>query len=515
MDISQPSAERVICFELESTSVMGEHAEKKLIVELIGHQSNIILTDSDGIIIDCLRRIGGELNEKRPVLPGLMYRAPQLQAGRQSPLDITRERLYELLNAANDEPVDKWINSTFTAFSPLICREIVWRAYGDTDFRTGAISDNGDALINVFLSLIKQVNSNAFEPWLISSDVGKPYDFSYTHIRQYEKMYSSKRESDFSHLLDSFFTLSAQQKRISQRCASTLKVMTNARDRQSRKLIAQKTELEETSKRDYLRECGDLITANLHLLKKGQPTLIADDFYAENGRVREIKLDVLKTPQQNAAKYYKAYTKAKNARNHLAEQIQNGERELVYIDSVIENLKRAENEQDINEIQSELSQTGYLKQPKQLSHSKIIKPQRGRAQAKDKTKRSESAPHRFISSSGLRICAGKNNVQNDTLTLKSAARSDIWLHAQKIHGSHVVISCAGTTPDDAAIQEAASIAAYYSAAGSDGKVPVDYTLVKNVKKPSGGRPGMVIYNDFKTVLVVPNEELVKHLRDET
>jgi len=310
--ISQPPAERVLIFELESFSVLGEIVEKRLIVELLGHQPNIVLTGSDGIIIDCLRRVGGELNEKRSVLPGLLYRAPHPQEGKYNPLNMTGEMLCELLKHANDEQVDKWMVSTFNAFSPLICREIVWRAYGDTDLRVGDIRDNGEGLINAFISLIKQINLNKFEPWLISTDTGKPFDFSYTHIMQYEKKYSSKLESNFSHLLDSFFTLSAKQKRMNQRSAATLKVMTNARDRQVRKLTAQKAELDETSKRDYLRECGDLITANLHSMKKGQSTLVACDFFADNGSgsdfecsggVREIKLDAMKTPQQNAAKY--------------------------------------------------------------------------------------------------------------------------------------------------------------------------------------------------------------------
>jgi predicted ribosome quality control (RQC) complex YloA/Tae2 family protein len=514
INIFQPPAERMLFFELESLSTLGEKVDKRLIVELIGRQPNIILTDSDGIIIDCLRRIGGEFNEKRPVLPGLRYRSPEPQEGKLSPFDMTGERLCELLGNANEKPVEKWLISTFTAFSPLICREIVWRAYGDTDFWTGDIKDNGGALINAFTSLIEQAGSNKFEPWLISTDAGKPYDFSYTHIKHYEKKYSTTLQSSFSCLLDNFFTLSAQQKRIGQRSAATLKVITNARDRLVRKLATQKMELEETSKRDYLRECGDLITANLHTLKKGQPFLVADDFFAGNNGVREIKLDVLKTPQQNAAKYYKAYTKQKNALSFLTLQIQNGERELVYIESVIEQLRRVENEQDISEVRSELSQTGYIRQPRQSGQQSQSKHQKGRAQKKTKPGHLVSVPHRFTSSSGLRIYAGKNNVQNDTLTLKNAARSDIWLHAQKIHGSHVIISCAGTIPDDETIREAASIAAYYCASKNDGKVPVDYTLVKNVKKPSGGRPGMVIYNDFKTMLVVPDEELVNRLRDE-
>jgi predicted ribosome quality control (RQC) complex YloA/Tae2 family protein len=520
IDISQPSAERVLVIKLESINTFGERVKKRLIIELIGRQTNIILIDSDDIIVDCLRRIGGELNEKRSVLPGLLYRTPPIQEEKLNPLNITSERLSKLLLNAKDEPIEKWLISTFAAFSPLICREIAWRAYGDTDFRIGAINDDGEALLKAFLSLLEQVNSNEFEPWLISSDDGKPLDFSYTHIRQYETKYSSKRESSFSYLLDVFFTLSGQQKRINRKSAVTIKVMTNARDRQVRKLIAQKSEYEETSNRDYLRECGDLITANLHSLRKGQLFLAADDFFTDNSGVREIKLDALKTPQQNAAKYYKAYTKAKNARSYLSEQIQNGERELDYIESVIEQLKRVENEQEINEIRNELSQTGYIKPPRNLGmfgqqRQKVQgKQQKGRAQKKAKSRHIESTPHRFSSSSGFRIYAGKNNVQNDTLTLKSAARSDIWLHAQKIHGSHVIISCAGSSPDDATLKEAASIAAYYSAARNDGKVPVDYTPVKNVKKPSGGRPGMVIYNDFKTILAVPDEELVKRLRDE-
>jgi len=516
-DILQPSAERVLIIKLESLSVMGERTEKRLIIELFGRQPNIILIDNDGITIDCLRRIGGEWNEKRPVLPGLLYRAPEPQEGKQSPISITGEKLCELLKNAKDELLEKWLISIVNAFSPLICREIVWRAYGNTGLRVGEIEDNGEGLANAFISLIKQIELEAFEPWLILSEAGKPFDFSYTHIKQYERKYSSKLDSSFSHMLDSFFTLAGQQKRISQRSAATLKVMTNARDRQLRKLTAQKSELEEASRRDYLRECGDLITANLHLMKKGQPFLVADDFFADNGSVREIKLDVMKSPQQNAAGYYKTYTKAKNARSFLTHQIQSGERELVYIDSVIEQLRRVENEQDINEIRSELSQTGYirqLKQPGQSKHQNTSRQQRIKGQKNLKSKHSEYALHRFMSSSGLRIFAGKNNVQNDTLTLKTAARSDIWLHAQKIHGSHVIISCAGTKPDDEALREAASIAAYYSAAGSAGKVAVDYTLVKNVKKPSGGKPGMVIYNDFKTILVKPDEELVKRLRDD-
>ena len=508
VDIKQPPAERVLTILFESFNAMGVQSEKSLIIEMIGGRSNIIFTDSDGIILDCLRRTGEGISETRAVLPGLLYRSPTAQEGKLNPLSVSDTQLCELLKDAGDVTIDKWLISTFTAFSPLICREIAWRAYGETDYRVSGIKDGGAALRDAFLDLTGQVNSGGFEPWLILAGE-KPKDFSYTRIIQYEAKYMARREAGFSQMLDEYFTRSAQEMRISQRSAATLKAMITVRDRFLRKLAAQRTEFEGTSRRDSFRECGDLITANFHLIKKGQKVLLAEDFYSENGGQREVKLDPLKSPQQNAAKYYKAYTKAKNAQKFLAEQIQSGEKELEYIESVIEQLQRAENKQDLNEIRGELSSTGYVRLPKQLRQQKQVKHHK-----QQKTKQSTALPHRFLSTEGVRILAGRNNMQNDRLTFKTADRFDIWLHAQKIHGAHVIISCTGKTPDDKTLQEAAAIAAYYSAARTDGKVSVDYTLVKNVKKPSGSRPGMVIYSDYKTVLVVPDEDLVMRLRDE-
>jgi len=509
--ISQLPAERVLSLYMETSDSMGIRSEKQLIIEMIGRLSSVILTDNEGIIIDCLRRIGGELTGKRSVLPGLFYKNPPQQEGKINPLTVTDTELFSRIKDAVSNKrgitIEKWLISTFTAFSPLICREIAWRAYGDTDYHFDAVNDGGEALKNTFLSLIRQVNSGSFEPWMIYTENNKLQDFSYIHIRQYESICKSKREDSFSCLLDKFFTKSAQEKRNNQRSASSLKTMTTARNRLARKMDAQRSELEVTSKRDYLRECGDLITANMHHMKKGQQSLIADDFYSENEKTREIKLDVLKTPQQNAAKYYKAYTKAKNARITLAQQIETGEKELVYIESVIEQLQRAENESDLNEIRNELLSTGYIRKKREKQH------QKGTGKKK-KTKRDEFSYHQFKSTGGMRILAGRNNIQNDRLTLKTSAKTDIWFHAQKIHGAHVVVSCAGINPDDETLNQAASIAAFYSAARSGGKVPVDYTLVKNVKKPSGGRPGMVIYSDYKTILAVPDEELVNKLRDD-
>jgi predicted ribosome quality control (RQC) complex YloA/Tae2 family protein len=292
-------------------------------------------------------------------------------------------------------------------------------------------------------------------------------------------------------MLDEYFTRTSQLMRIRERASATTKTVKTSRDRLVRKLVSQQAELEETVDRDRLRECGDIITANLHLMKKGQQVLTAQDFYSEDGGMREIALDPLKTPQQNAAKYYKDYTKAKNAEKILSQQIMLGRNELEYLDSVLQEIEYADGARDLGEIRSELIQTGY------------IKPQKN-----TKEKPTESEPMKFISSNGMRILAGKNNIQNDKLTLKTASKHDIWFHAQKIHGAHVILVCDNAPPDETSLYEAASIAAYYSSARSGGKVPVDYTLVKYVKKPSGGRPGMVIYTDYKTMIAIPDAQLV-------
>ena len=493
----QLPAERVLIFKLETLNAMGVKSEKSLIAELIGNRSNLILCDNEGLIIDCLRRIGGDLSEKRSVLPGLIYRNPPQQEDKYDPLIISEQELFTLFASAPDITLEKWLNSTFSAFSPLICREIVWRAYGETDYRVKSVKDAGSALIHEFISLIDQIKSGQYEPWVIYSDANVPKDFSFTNIRQYEGLYISAKKAGFSEMLDNYFTNSAQIKRLTQRSSSTLKLMTTARDRIVRKLSNQKTELAETSNRDYFKECGDIITANFHLMKKGQHSLTAEDFYSESNELREIKLDPLKSPQQNAAKYYKVFSKAKNAQNFLEEQIKNGEADLSYTESVIEQLHRIENENDLNEIRNELIQTGYIK----IQNKN-----------KQKEKQNEASPRYFRSSSGVQISVGRNNIQNDRLTLKSALKSDIWLHAQKIHGAHVIISCSPSPPDEQTLNEAAIIAAYYSAARSDTRVPIDYTLVKNVKKPPGSKPGMVIYNDFKTIYAKPDEELLKKLK---
>jgi len=492
--VAQPQAERILELELDAPDAMGVISKKRLIIELIGRLSNILLVDGDGLIIDCLRRVGGDLTEKRAVLPGLLYRRPPAQEGKLDPLAVSAGEWQAAFDAnRGGKKADEWLLSAFSALSPLICREISWRAYFDADIRLDGIPDGGAALRKEFFGLIECVEAQRFEPWSLV-DTDGPRDFSYTRIKQYEGALDVRREESFSDMLEGFYTKASQLARAMQRAAATRKTVKTARDRLIRKLAAQRAELEITARRDFSRECGDIIMANLHSIKKGQITLRAQDFFSEDGATRDIALDPLKTPQQNAAKYYKEFSKAKTAEKFLSEQIKLGEGELEYLESVLGEISLAEGERDLGEISRELVQTGYIKMHKQ-----------------GKEKQPESAPMRFESSTGMLIYAGRNNAQNDRLTLKTAPKSDVWLHTQKIHGAHVIISCGGEEPDEATLQEAAVIAAYYSAARGSGKVPVDYTPVRLVKRQPGGRPGMVVYTGQKTIIVIPDEALVARL----
>ncbi|MCL1835010.1 MAG: NFACT family protein [Oscillospiraceae bacterium] len=492
-DVAQPSSERALIISMQAPDMLGFATEKKLILEFIGRISNIILTDEDRII-DCLRRIGGDMDDKRQVLPGLLYRPPEAQRGKLDPMKVSQDEWQRIFEASYDAAADEWILSRFAAFSPLVCRELAWRAYGETDLRTKSMTDNGAALRREFFNLLASVSAGACEPWSLSDGEGTPKDYSFTRIMQYGNALQAARSVSFSEMLDDYYAHAAQHSRMIQRSSALRKTVRAAVEKAARRVAAQRADLASAANRDYLRECGDIITANLHRMVKGSEILVAQDFYGEAGAERVIPLDARKTPQQNAAKYYKDYTKAKNAVVSLAGQIKSGEGELEYLESVLGEIELAEDDNDLSQIRAELDQAGYLK-------LKAVEKARRRG-AKDIAK-----PLEFISSTGMTILAGKNNTQNEALTFKTAARSDTWLHAQKSHGAHVVILCGGAAPDEASLMEAASIAAYYSAAREGGKTPVDFTQVKNVKRQPSGRPGMVFYTNYSTIIAIPDGEL--------
>lgn len=494
-DITQPPLERLVRMELDITDDFGQPGRRTLVLEAMGRRSNLILLDGDGRVIDCLRRVDAEMSASRQVLPGLYYEPPA-SVGRLPVTEETEEGFREKLDAANPErQADAFLLDAYFGISPLVARELAFRAAGETDRRLCQMGPaERERLWQELEQLITRIREGQFTPVCLRQD-GRAADFTYLPIGQYGAAMESVPCDSFSRMLDEFYEAREQQERVRQRGADLIRTATTARDRLRRKLALQEKDYAATQDRDHLRICGDLITANFYRMERGQSKLTCENYYDPQCAPITIQLDPLLTPQQNAAKYYKRYTKAKTAERYLREQMAIARRDLEYLESILEEIAEAETEQDFIDIRHELRDAGYL---------------RSQGKGKKELKR-VSRPREFRTTSGFRVLVGRNNRQNDKLT-KEADHRDLWFHTQKIHGSHTILCTGGAAVDDETLAEAAKIAAWYSQARSSGNVPVDYTAVKNVKKPAGARPGMVIYSTCQTLFVTPEEELIKRLQ---
>ena len=484
LSVTQPEYERLLIFTLDTHDELGVQSEKKLAVELIGRSANAVLIGADGRIIDCMRRMDFAGDALRRMLPGMIYRLPPKQ---EKPvffaLDPAQRRAL-IASADKTVPVDKWLMDSFSALSPLICRELAYRCNNDYV-----------NLPNACDALCEAVAAGELAPWLISID-GKPKDFSFMAISQYGPAAQLERYDSFSEMLDAFYTRRDRAEQQRRRSHDLIKTVRTLRDRQQRKLAAQCEELRRTEGREDIRHQAELVTANIYRLRRGDRSLECEDYYDPACPVVHIELDPLKTPQQNAAALYKEYNKLKAAEQHLTVLTREGERQLDYLNSVLDELERAETDRDLSDIRRELTETGYIRARKG-GKAERVKPQ---------------SPLKFVSDDGLEILAGRSNAQNDELTLKLARRTDYWLHTQRVHGSHVIIRCEGEEPPPRTLEQAAGIAAYYSQARGAGKVQVDYTMVRNVRKPSGALPGKVIYTDHKTMLAESDGALAERLK---
>lgn len=491
--IEQPPAERSVELTLDCTDEMGTPCQKRLILELMGRNSNLILTDGENRILDCMRRVDFEMSEQRQVLPGLFYHRPPRQEGKLTPQELTKPVLERLLEqTAAPVHLDRWIVDHVAGISPLIARELAFGFCGETDADVLTLDRARLAEALTQPSLLQ-----ARQPTLLLCG-GRPKDFTYCPIRQYGAYMTARTMPSFSALLDAFYTETEQRERMLQKSQSLRRTVTNLLERTRRKLAAQRKEREASLDRETLRRRGDIVTANLHAMTRGMTVLRAEDFYQEDMPEIEIPLRPELSPQQNAARFYKEYNKAKHAEKILAEQIARGEIEEEYLGAVLDELNRAESERDLAEIRAELEAGGYVRS----------------ADRRRQQKQPASRPMRFRSSDGFEILVGRNNRQNDQLSLKTARRDDLWLHIQKFHGTHVIICCAGAPVPDGTITEAAMLAAWYSQAREGQNVPVDVTQVRNLRKPNGAKPGMVVYDRYRTVIVTPDAALCERLRAE-
>lgn len=487
--IQQAPLERVVTLTVSAADELGERSQFSLILEAVARRANLILADKDGHIIDCLRRIDFEMNPDRQVLPGLFYHLPT-PPDKVSPFTVTEEEFAALAAAAGEgAPADQWLVRTVNGLSPLVARELTFRACGSTD---APVTGHTAALWSAFAAWRDTVNEKHFTPAMLKRS-GVPMDFTYLHVGQYGGAAEEETYTSFSRLLDDFYEKREQAERVKQKGQDLVKTASNGAARLRRKIAAQEQELAESKNRDKWRVYGELITANLYRMERGMSRLTAQNYYDPDCADVDIPLDVRLSPQENAAKYFKKYTKAKTAEKYITAQLEKARVELTYLESVLQELTLAESEQDFNDIRAELTDGGYLRA-------------KGRKQPQCPSK-----PREFRSTAGLRILVGRNNRQNDRLTTKDAEKWDIWLHTQRIHGSHVILCTGGAQPDEQSLLEAASLAAYFSQAQNSTKVPVDFTQVKYVKKPAGSPPGFVNYTNYKTILADPSEELVKRL----
>ena len=497
--IRQEGLERALYLDFDCISELGEPVRLTLAVEIMGRHSNIILVGPDGIIIDSIKRVDPAMSSVRPILPGLRYEVPPAPAGR---FDLTRhtpEAVAAAVRDGKDAPLSKALQAVTTGLSPLSCREIAHRATAGMDTAVGALSDREWEKLTDCLGRVQGavLTGQRRVPYLITKPDGTPLEFSFQPIIQYGLDAVGQEVDTFSHLLDTFYHKRAQAERMRAKGHDLLRVLTNAIDRVNRKLAVQRQELAAAENRETLRLYGDLINANMHLITPGAASADLINYYDENCAPLTVPLDPALSAAANAQKYYKDYRRAQTAQRMLTDRIAAGEQELVYLESVFDSLSRAGSTRELEELRTELEAEGYLRR------------QRGKQKPPPAMK-----PLTFRSDDGFIIYAGRNNLENDRLTLRVAKGSDVWLHTKNIPGSHVIVVCEGVTPPDRTLEQAAILAATHSKAADSVQVPVDYAAARYVKKPSGAKPGMVIYTDNRTAYVNPDPALCERLKVE-
>ncbi len=495
--VSQVGMDRILHLDLETINELGDRVVLTLCVEIMGRHSNIMLIDEKGKIIDAIKRVGSEMSSVRPVLPGMAYAPPPAQPHKQNLMTSSADAILQQLGEQRRETeLSKRLMECLQGVSPLLCREIAFFATRGREASVEDLTQEEQVRLRFYLSTLGE-NMGKYQctPTMVLDLSGKPKDFSFVPVRQYGNSMLTREYDSYSQLLDRFYSERDAIDRMKQRSNDLLKFLVSTSDRIARRLATQREELKESANRQQLKNYGDLLSSNLYAIQKGDRSAQVIDFYTEGNPVITIPLDPMLTPVQNVQKYYAEYRKADTAEKKLIELISQGEMEQAYIDSVFDNLTRARGEEELNAIRQELAQQGYLK-------SYVLKGK----------KPQKLAPLRYRSTDGFTILVGRNNVQNDQLTLKESRNQDIWFHTQKIPGSHTVIVTEGKPVPNSTLEQAAILAAYHSKARDSSKVPVDYTQIRNVKKPNGAKPGMVIYDVYQTAIVDPDPDLVRSLQ---
>lgn len=486
--VSQPGFDRIAMFDVAGYDEMGFATDMKIVCEIMGKYANFILLDADEKIISALKIIDFAASTIRQVLPGLKYKAPAMQE-KLSPLDIDRDTFFaKLLEFPGEKTGEKFITSTYSGIATQIAHELVFRAAGGVDVPVSEIAP--ERFCAVFEDWQRLLAEHRYKPTVALDSTGKPIDYSYMDISYLGDYATYRSFGTLSELFDLYFAEKDRLEKIHQRARDIRLLVSGARSRTEKKLLIQREALADSEKAEDYKRKGDLITANIYRIKRGDKALAAIDYYDESCPEITVELDERLSPAANAQRMYKLYNKCKTAKAVLTEQIARWEEELLYLDSVQSFLDSAETEQDISDLRDELYSAGYASRMKGYKPPKV----------------SRSKPLELKTTDGMTLYVGKNNVQNDRLTFKVAEKDDIWFHVKDLPGSHVILVTDGREPTDRDYTEAAGIAAGYSKATSD-LVAVDYTRVKNIRKPAGSKPGFVTYKTNYTAFVKPIKEI--------
>lgn len=488
--VYMPQFERAVFIELMGKNDFFEPVKKYLVFELLGRSSNLVLMDENQKIIECIRHV--DITAGRQMLPGLKYE-PVVPQDKKPFTEAEAADLSAI--TATDKPLWNAVMDCYSGISPIVARELAFRSAGRIDAPANGLTPNQkEGLEAALTEAAENLPADRSAPTAVREiKTGKWLDFSFMPIGQYGPSAEAISYPSSVALIEDYFEKSAEDVRLKQKTRDVEQLLTRTSARIERTMRVRERELEEGKKADHYRICGELLQANLHLAKTGMTQVTVENYY-DNCAPFTIPLRPDRTPQQNAQLYFKKYNKAKTSARVVADLIQKDKEDLSYLDSVFMALCDCENSADVDMIREELIRTGF---------SKNRRKNNGRSSAPSK-------PRKFLSSSGLTILVGRNNVQNDQLTVKLSRKDDLWLHTKNIHSSHVLIQSGGKEIDDEAILEAASICAYYSKGKEAPKVEVDYCPVSHVKKPTGARPGMVVYDNYWSVLVepkLPSEEL--------
>lgn len=497
--IRQDGLERVLYFDFDCVNELGDAVRLTVACEMTGRHSNIVLIGEDGKVVDAIKRVDFAMSDVRPIIPGIVYAPPAPFTDRLSPLDHDGKAIAAAVKEGRGGELSGALLGVTQGFSPLVCREIAALTLRRAAKSTEEMTEEEWERLGFYIDRVRAtlLEGERRVPYLVRTLDGVPSAFSYMLITQFGLCAVGGERESFSQLLEAFYGEKDQAERLRARAHDMLKLLVNATSRIERKLSRQRGEHAASTEREQKRLYGDLLMAQTYAVPVGAASATVINYYDENGGTVTIPLDPSISAAANAQRYYKEYRKAQTAERVLAEQIAAGERELRYLDSVLDALSRAKTLGELAEVRRELVESGYIRETDKRRKAPATLP-----------------PMRFTSSDGMAIAVGRNNIQNDQLTLKTARGRDVWFHVKDIPGSHTIVFTNGEEPTEQTLREAAILAATHSKAAQSSQVPVDYTLVRHVHKPSGAKPGMVIYEHQKTVYVTPDPLLCERLRED-